>query len=198
MILQEITEEWLRVLGPLQSAYPFSERVVVRGHYGILVLSRHRFVTAEIVRPGPIALPSVAVQLQLAGRPVTIVGTHPWSPLSPHKTWLRNSHLSELARWVQSQPTPLIVLGDLNTTSWSPIFKELLRVSGLRDSRRGFGVQPTWPAPLPRWLRLPLDHCLVSSEVQVHTRRVGPWVGSDHHPVIIEVSLAVAEPTPDA
>jgi endonuclease/exonuclease/phosphatase (EEP) superfamily protein YafD len=82
----------------------------------------------------------------------------------------------------------LVLLGDLNTTSWSPHFRDLINTAGLKDSRAGFGIQPTWPAGTPP-LWIPLDHCLVSPEIKVHDRRVGPNVGSDHFPVIVEFSL---------
>ena len=39
-----------------------------------------------------------------------------------------------------------MLMGDMNCTSWSPYFQDMLTVSGLRDSRRGFGVEGSWPA----------------------------------------------------
>ena len=79
-----------------------------------------------------------------------------------------------------------MLVGDLNCTSWTPAFAELERISGLRDSRKGFGVQPTWPSNLPG-LRIPIDHFLVSPSLAVRNRFVGPAVGSDHFPVVIEL-----------
>ena len=83
---------------------------------------------------------------------------------------------------------PVIVAGDLNTTPWSHGFQRLIRPRGLRDSAVGHGVQTTWNAR--RWVpRIPIDHVVVSPEVRVVARRVGPDVGSDHLP--IEATLAV-------
>jgi endonuclease/exonuclease/phosphatase (EEP) superfamily protein YafD len=78
-----------------------------------------------------------------------------------------------------------VLLGDLNTTSWSPGFQECLQISRLRDSRRGFGVHPTWPAR-QAVLRITIDHCLVSDGIVVEDHHVGPDVGSDHLPVLIK------------
>ncbi len=48
--------------------------------------------------------------------------------------------------------------------------------------------QATWNAR--RWVpRIPIDHVVVSPEVKVIARRVGPDVGSDHLP--IEATLAI-------
>jgi len=38
-------------------------------------------------------------------------------------------------------------------------------------------------------LGIPIDHCLVSPEIIVTKRSVGPSVGSDHYPVIIDFSI---------
>ena len=78
--------------------------------------------------------------------------------------------------------------GDLNATPWSHGFRQLVRPRGLRDSALGRGVQPTWNARC--WApRIPIDHVVVSPEVQVSARTIGPDVGSDHLPV--EATLVV-------
>ena len=87
-----------------------------------------------------------------------------------------------------------MLLGDLNATPWSPAFRSLLRNSDLRDSRQGFGIHSTWPSGT--WImRVPLDHILVSGQVAVHSRVVGPDVGSDHRGVVVEFSLASRDRT---
>jgi endonuclease/exonuclease/phosphatase (EEP) superfamily protein YafD len=82
-----------------------------------------------------------------------------------------------------------MVLGDLNTTSWSPYFRDLVADSGLLDSRRGFGVEPSWPSFGLPLLRIPIDHGLVSPAVSVLDRRIGPAAGSDHLPLVIDFAL---------
>jgi len=74
------------------------------------------------------------------------------------------------------------------TTPWSAVFGNLLKASNLRDSSRGRGVQPTWPARLPLFW-IPIDHFLHSPELQVISKRTGPAVGSDHLPLLIEFNL---------
>ena len=67
-------------------------------------------------------------------------------------------------------------------------FRLLLRRTGLRDSARGRGVQPTWPAGSPL-LAIPLDHCLHSPDIAILQRRIGGDVGSDHYPVIVDFTF---------
>jgi endonuclease/exonuclease/phosphatase family metal-dependent hydrolase len=59
---------------------------------------------------------------------------------------------------------------------------------GLRDSREGFGLQNSWPAYWP-WLSITIDHCLVSRDIRLIDRKVGPDIGSDHYPVLVEVGI---------
>ena len=70
---------------------------------------------------------------------------------------------------------------------WSPYFAGLVHDSGLRDARMGFGLKTSWPIPLPSFLRLPIDHCLVSKDIHVERFEIGSRTGSDHLPIIIDL-----------
>jgi endonuclease/exonuclease/phosphatase (EEP) superfamily protein YafD len=63
-----------------------------------------------------------------------------------------------------------------------------MRISNLHDSRKGFGIQPTWPSDKPIFM-VPIDHVLVSKEIRIQNRFTGPDIGSDHRPVIVDFSL---------
>lgn len=144
---------------------------------------------------------NIIAQFTLGKEPITILVAHPASPIMPsHLTWLQES----FATWEQERGRlgkNLIIVGDLNTSPWSQEFKTLISSTGLRDSQLGYGIQPSWPMLLPmlgvrtepNWLtqllQVPIDHVLVSERVQVLSRQTGPFVGSDHLPVIIELAL---------
>jgi endonuclease/exonuclease/phosphatase (EEP) superfamily protein YafD len=127
-------------------------------------------------------------RLALAGQPLTVIGTHPPPPRRRKLTYQRDRQLKEIAAYIASHPGPTLLLGDLNITSWSPSFQEMLRLGKLRDSRQGWGLQPSWPVDQPL-LRVPIDHLLVTEGLAVHCRRLGPFTGSDHYPVIMEFSV---------
>jgi endonuclease/exonuclease/phosphatase (EEP) superfamily protein YafD len=187
--LLEITPEWVEALNPLESTYRHSEILDRKNSTGVALYSRFAIADVSLHYLPAVRLPTiVAGVLAPAGR-LTILCTHPASPRSELDANYRNRQLLEVAQLAAQRSGPVMVLGDFNTTSWSPHFKKMLQVSGLRDSRLGFGVEPTWPSlPLP--LRIPIDHCLVSPEIGVSNRRVGPDVGSDHRPILIDFSIA--------
>jgi endonuclease/exonuclease/phosphatase (EEP) superfamily protein YafD len=97
--------------------------------------------------------------------------------------------LASLTPLVQRLGAPVLLLGDLNASPWSYPFRRLLEGSGLRDGSLGRGFQPTWPTGL--WpLLIPLDHSLHSAGIGIQDRIVGPAVGSDHYPVIVDFTVS--------
>lgn len=188
IMLVEVTTEWLAALSKLRAGYPFSKSVLGQGGFGATLHSRLPFERAEVAYLGTVKLPAVVARVRLDDRRFTVIGTQPVSPTTPHRMRRRNRQLAALAEFAALQGRPLMILGDLNTTSWSPVFQDFLRAAQLRDSRVGFGLQPTWPA-VAAPLRIPIDHCVVSEDIVVQQRRVGPRIGSDHLPVVVEFSI---------
>ncbi len=188
MVLVEVNQTWVDELQKTQDNYPFLRSLPREDSFGIALFSRIAFEHAEIRNMGNADFPSVVARFEIDGQPLTVIGTHLYSPTGRTYLGYRNHQLAELAQVVSSQKGLVMVLGDLNTTSWSPFFRDLLRKTGLRDSRKGFGLQPTWPTTFPP-LWVPIDHCLVSLGVIVHNRKTGPNVGSDHYPIVVDFSV---------
>jgi endonuclease/exonuclease/phosphatase (EEP) superfamily protein YafD len=87
-------------------------------------------------------------------------------------------------------PRPLVVMGDLNASLWSPTYREMLRRSGLQDARRGFGPLHTQSRfGFHFLLGIPIDHCLVSDRIEVRLLRTGPALGSDHLALIVDIAF---------
>jgi endonuclease/exonuclease/phosphatase (EEP) superfamily protein YafD len=186
ILLMEITPDWADALDSLKPLYPHAHVKPSHRTDGMALFSRYPIRKLDVKRCPGINLPTLLAEIELPGGPVTVVGTHPASPGTADLFEARNIQLAMVGDWVAQRAGPTVLLGDLNTTSWSPYFKDLLSASGLRDSRYGYGVEPTWPwFPLP--LRIPIDHCLVSPHFGVISRRVGPNVQSDHRPILVEL-----------
>ncbi len=187
----EASSGWMEALSVFEETYPHVVSRPREDNFGIALLSRFPFEKSEIIEVGDAMVPSAMARIRSNDREFTIVATHPPHPVRRSGFKYRNRQLEAAAEYVRSLEGPVILCGDLNTTPWSPFFKKLLRQSGLRDSRRGRGIQPTWPgqARLPL-LRIPLDHVLRSPDVAILRRKIGPDIGSDHLPVIVEFSLS--------
>jgi len=155
-------------------------------NFGIALFSRVPLTTSEVVYLGSAEVPSIATTVEIGGRTVFFLGTHPLPPTTANNARMRNEQLREIAAEIRRHGEPAILLGDLNVTPWSPFFTGLLRESGLRNSSQGRSVRGTWPTTMP-FGRIPIDHCLVSSNLRVTGKRLGPEVGGDHYPVLIEL-----------
>lgn len=116
---------------------------------------------------------------------------HTTSPTSPSRLEERDLQIENLIRPIirQRYSRHMVVAGDFNATTNCRSIAKLLDEGRLRDSRKGFGIQNTWPAWCPP-LMISIDHMFVSPEVQVHERRTERSIGSDHLPVYIELSFA--------
>lgn len=124
-----------------------------------------------------------------AGVEIRLLGIHPLSPDTEERSALRDAQIDYAARWAAEQPGRAIVAGDFNATPWSHTFRHLMAEGELRNSQRGFGLQPSFPATLPTALRLPIDHLLYTDGLRVIDRRLGPPAGSDHYPVVVDLVI---------
>jgi endonuclease/exonuclease/phosphatase (EEP) superfamily protein YafD len=141
--------------------------------------------------PVPFADPeeAVAAEVTLDGQRMIVLALHPPSPTSGARAARRNAVLAEAAGWVRDAGRPVLVVGDLNSTPWSPAYQDLWLVGGLVDSARGAGLQPTWPEG---WgpAMIPIDHALHTPDLGTVDRETGPSFGSAHRPLLVTVSFA--------
>ncbi len=194
VIAQEVTARWTGALEALRAEFPHSEVVPREAGAGIALFSRLPFAHSEVVVVGNDKRPGIVARIELqTGAFLSLFTFHPPAPLRPKHFEYRNEQLAAAAPLAQALPEPRVVIGDFNVTLWSPYFSRLLAESRLVNARVGFGILPTWPA----WhrtalLMIPIDHCLVSQGIEVRDLRVGPRIGSDHLPLIAELSVPTA------
>jgi len=193
--IQEANRAFLASLDDLRDLYPYQAFAPPRetwhdGTFGTAVLSRWPFVQAqELPAPPGTGRGPQDVVLDWAGTRVTVRNAHPMRPGKAWRIALRDSILDQLAglEW----PRASLLAGDLNMTSRSPMFGDLMAATGLRDSRRGFGRQPTFVVEQaePLALGVPIDHVLVGDAWCVLERATRTIPASDHAAVVVELAL---------
>ena len=188
LLLMEVTPGWEESLRALEQSYPHGAAVPRDDNFGIALLSRVPGTSIRFIYAADTGLPIVVADLELEGKPLRIIGAHPLPPMNRRAQAARDEELRYVARQAAGGGMPVAALGDFNTTPWSPSFGELLRLGGLRDGRKGHGLKATWPCFFPPLL-IPIDHCVVSGQVGVSSFEVGPDIGSDHYPIIVELAL---------
>jgi endonuclease/exonuclease/phosphatase (EEP) superfamily protein YafD len=187
VLFTEMTHAWQKQLQPLEAEYPEQHFAPRDGAFGIALIAKPKLSDVRIDLLG--GQNYVRATCEIDGRPLTLFGVHPFPPMGARASTMRNDSFAALNKHLRETKGPVITVGDFNSTSWSPYFADLLEGTRLRDSRLGRGIQPSWSTTHPLPLRIPIDHMLVSPEVHIFERRLGPAVGSDHLPVEMEFSL---------
>ncbi len=193
-IFIEVTDAWAEKLELLQKNYSywvihqdpqiaFNENI----NLGIAVYSKIPLKNTSIQDLGG-GRKTVSTQIEIQGKTLSILATHPSWGIGKYGFNLRNKQLSEIANYITHQKSSIVVIGDLNITMWSPYYKELICNCGLYNARKGFGLIPTWPSFLPL-LSIPIDHCLVSQDIRVVKTKSGKNIGSDHLPLITDLII---------
>ena len=189
-IFQEAVPEWQEQLQALASDYPYR---VEAEKLEIMVYSKIPLSTPQIELYGTYR-GLVIVGLQVGDRLIKFIATHAYPQLYfGHQGWqIRNQHLEVgIGDYVKTLPEPVIVMGDLNVSMWSPFYHSMIERSGLVNTRQGFGILPTQSTVNPQFAALsaPIDHCLVSPDIQVRDFQLGRNLGSDHLPIVAELLI---------
>jgi endonuclease/exonuclease/phosphatase (EEP) superfamily protein YafD len=164
----------------------YAHQCATRGLRGTGLLLLSRWPMQAAVLPGFSDVePAVSATLRVNERSVQVLSVHTSWPHGPASSALRDRQLALIGEFARSQTGPLIVLGDLNVSPFSPHLQALLAGGNLRSASQGFGWQPTWPTFLPP-AGIQIDHALTGAGVFVTAFRRGSPVGSDHLPIIID------------
>jgi len=155
----------------------------------IHVWSKIPFDTAIVLNlsTDPIQIPLLLVRF----KDWSLLAVHMMSPVSERRFNVRNEQVTKLAKITNIESLtgkPVIVAGDFNMSPYDPYFKTLLKNAGLWDSRRGVGIQPSWPSIFFPFF-IPIDHILVTPDVNVIERKVLGAYGSDHYAVECKIGL---------
>ncbi len=188
VVLEEVNDHWVRRLRRFMTVYPYVKLETRNDCMGMSLYSKLPIKWAEVFHMGSMRLPWVAATLETEKGDFHVITVRTLPPFNEHTSKIRNNLLARIPGMVQSATAPVLLLGDLNITPWSPHFKHLLAESGLKDSSQGRGVQPTWPTGHYLFM-IPIDHCLHTDGITIADKQVGPYIGSDHYPVIVDFSL---------
>jgi endonuclease/exonuclease/phosphatase (EEP) superfamily protein YafD len=114
------------------------------------------------------------------GRELRVLGLHPSYMKKPNKY---AAHYDWLVRNIPKFGDRLILAGDFNAAPWS---WQIMRLAAAAGLRRHGTYTASWPAPVPMLL---IDNLLTTPDIKAVSFRTGPFLGSDHLPVVATVAL---------
>ncbi|MCA9835388.1 MAG: endonuclease/exonuclease/phosphatase family protein [Trueperaceae bacterium] len=186
VFLMEYSEAIQAQIESAFTAYPY--RLIEPSRYtmGLALFSRIPLATERVRRFPETRIPIFDISFQLGGETFSFVGAHPWPPLLG---WgqLHRDQIASIARVASEAPHPLLVAGDFNASQWSYALRHLMQEARVQDAAKGFGLRKSWRYNL--LFKLPLDHVMVSEGLTVLKVQHGQHGGSDHAPLIIDISL---------
>jgi endonuclease/exonuclease/phosphatase (EEP) superfamily protein YafD len=197
VVLSEVNDAWEDSLRRIKWAYPYHISHDMRGGRKMAIFSRMYIDEFEIRQLGETDAPAIVLRGETAGYeiPFTLYGIHPPPPVMPSYVQKRNDILRLAAADIANEKeTHKLMIADFNTTRFSPIFKKLTKISGLHDSNEGLGLDAfntTWPSVIRSSFGVAIDNIILSDNIQVTNKWVGPAMGSDHYPVITTLRFLV-------
>jgi endonuclease/exonuclease/phosphatase (EEP) superfamily protein YafD len=194
--LQEVTPTTFPRIVELSRQLPYIAPPDWRDHsYGVVLISRYPLENIRFVRAPWMPVVEATVRTHFGRYRVIVV--HPQSPIDEYNYNLHSQYFRAWVRQATVSSLPLIVVGDFNLTPWS--FRLRSVVTSLNLSFAGdYLMWPrTWPAhpspphnvPLYLFGGIPIDHVLVSPHFESGRAVRGPYIGSDHYPVTVDLFL---------
>ncbi|MBZ8132611.1 endonuclease/exonuclease/phosphatase family protein [Afifella sp. IM 167] len=127
------------------------------------------------------------------GVPIDLWVTHlPW----PFPAYHQELEFANLEKLLADAGPNTILAGDFNSTPWSFAMRRFDASVPLKRVTRAL---PTWPSEKATFRGhttvpafgpvMPVDHVFLGADLRAVDIRRGPYIGSDHYPVISEIAL---------
>ena len=181
---QEVSPQMNEKIRSLKSIFPYSTGLdKPLDLFDSLILSKYPLLNNEI---GQHRL--VQTNFILNEKKISILGMH----LFPGGTQVNLNYALQQTNYlkeaVNNINTNLILLGDLNMTSSSKRFTNFLKDTNLYTYSSFKNITSTWPAFLPNYLGIQIDHVLFTKNFRLISKKIANNFGSDHRPLIVELA----------
>jgi len=181
---QEISPQMQDKIKTLRSIFPYSAGLnKPKGPFDSLILSKHPLTNTKV---GDNHV--VITNLILNEAKISIVGIHLFTGESKKNFNNALQQISYLKTIVSNTNKNLILLGDLNMSSTSKRFAKFLKETNLYTYTSYKNITSTWPAFMPNLLGIQIDHILFSNNFKMVDKKTSNSFGSDHRPLIVELS----------
>jgi endonuclease/exonuclease/phosphatase (EEP) superfamily protein YafD len=174
----------------LPDRYPYHDARPGSSALGIGVWSRRPLLDVPEIDGTQMTL---TTGLELDGRLLRLVATHPIPPLFHADEW--RAEMDALAAGGADAWAESVLVGDLNVSYFHPPFRSWIDELELRDvhTATGDGFSVSWPTDewLPPFVRL--DHALVGEGITATAIEDFDVPGGDHHGFVVTLGRATTD-----
>ena len=181
---QEFSPQMQDKIKTLSSIFPYSAGLnKAKGPFDSIILSKYPLTNTKIDDNH-----MVITNLILNEAEISIVGVHLLAGGTKKNFNNILQQINYLKTIVNNTNKNLILLGDLNMTSASKRFTKFLKETNLYTYTSYKNITSTWPAFLPNFLGIQIDHILFSNNFKMIIKKTSNSFGSVHRPLIVELS----------
>jgi endonuclease/exonuclease/phosphatase family metal-dependent hydrolase len=205
---QEISPKMLNEIKSLKSVFPYSTNLDKSlDLFDSVILSKYPLKNIKVINNFIVKTNVILDETEL-----TIIGTHLPAPLTSRLFNLYYDLQFKFANAARTQTRPianldiaikqmqnlktladntnqnLIIMGDLNMTPTSKRFTNFLKDTNLYTYVSYKRPTFTWPAFVPSFLGIQIDHVLFSKNFRMIGKKTTNNFGSDHRPLIVDLS----------
>jgi endonuclease/exonuclease/phosphatase (EEP) superfamily protein YafD len=187
--LSELTPEFAAAIdaSEIGERYPYRTLKPGRAAVGLGIWSRVPLTDGEALDGTTMTL---ATDVELDGRPLSLVLAHPLPPLFDAERWRRET--DAMVAMPGARRSRTLLVADLNVSYFHPPLRRWTRAMEMRNvhAALGEGFSVSWPTdePVPPFVRL--DHALVGSDVTATAIDDVTVPGSDHRAFVVTVAWA--------
>lgn len=191
IVLQEFDFHWDNRLDDLKNDYPHHYLLPRETRFGLGVYSKYPLDNTRqfaMDRNNP----AIFFETEIKGKSVRFSAVHPRSPGIIWAMKSRNIELQKIRNWIVDYKNrgALVVVGDLNVSPFSPVYRDVFKTTGIKNSREGRGIVPSFHTKMPWFLQIPIDHVLHNDDLVTTRIQTGRNFGSDHLPLIVDLAFA--------
>ena len=211
----ELPPAWKDGVSALRDMYPeqLTSTSTTSLFWGGTLLSRHPIILSEAIDLGDGVMQQQRVVIDVDGQPVAVYAIHLLLPLgneahiagstsfytsvfSMYDASARDAQIQALLARLRDEPLPYIVAGDFNLSDQSVIYNDLAAALGDSFREAGTGLGTSWPmlratfglpSSIPPLVRI--DYIWHSADFRAVAAAVGPFLGSDHLPMLATLAL---------
>ena len=182
---QEITPHFKDKTESLKSIFPYSYLVQYKfpGIADSIILSKHPFKKKGNEDD------SIITKIIVNGTELDILSVHLYSTFSKQRFNSANKQIQIIENIIKNTDQSLILIGDFNMTNISKRFISFLEETNLYTYTSYIQPTFTWPAYLPSYFGIQIDHVLFSENIKMVNKKTSESLGSDHRALIVDLAF---------